>query len=93
MPQSARLTEGGVQSLFGQCPFEPGDIFGGASLSVHVCVYAACAMCMCVSSFTWWSEVPTKAHMASDGWSADRQRHKECEFISVALTELIVMGH
>ena len=32
MPQSARLTEGGVQSLFGQCPFEPGDNFGGASL-------------------------------------------------------------
>ena len=30
MPQSARLTEGGgVQSLFGQCPFEPGDNFGG----------------------------------------------------------------
>ena len=57
------------------------------------CMRAACAMCMCVSSFTWWSEVPTKAHMASDGWSADRQRHKECEFISVALTELIVMGH
>ena len=26
---------GGGQSLFGQCPFEPGDIFGGASLSVY----------------------------------------------------------
>ena len=64
-----------------------------ACACVRACVCAACAMCMCVSSFTWWSEVPTKAHMASDGWSADRQRHKECEFISVALTELIVMGH
>ena len=34
MPQSARLAEGGgVQSLFGQCPFEPGDKFRDASLS------------------------------------------------------------
>ena len=37
MPQSARMTEGGgVQSLFGQCPFEPGDIFGGASLIIII---------------------------------------------------------
>ena len=36
VPQSARLTEGrGVQSLFGQCPFEPGDNFRGASLSAR----------------------------------------------------------
>ena len=50
-------------------------------------------VCVCVMSFTWWSEVPTKAQMANDGWSVDRQRHKECEFISVALTELIVERH
>ena len=34
LPQSARLSAGGVQSLKGQCPNAWGDFFGGASLTI-----------------------------------------------------------
>ena len=35
LPQSARLSAGGVQSLKGQCPNAFGNFFGGASLNLQ----------------------------------------------------------
>ena len=58
---------------------------------VRACVIVCVCACVRIHSHGGhWSEVPTRAHMANDKRSVERQRHKECEFISVALTELIV---
>ena len=42
------------------------------------------------NAFPWWSPLPM---VNTKGWSGDHHRHNGCEFIRVALTELIVMRH
>ena len=42
------------------------------------------------NAFPWWSPLPM---VNTKGWSGDHHGHNGCEFIRVALTELIVMRH
>ena len=64
------------------------------AVGLHWCV------CVCLNTLTI-DLVVSGSHyetpMVSNGqqWAepANRQRHNECELISVALTELIVMAH